>query len=107
MRKFMLVIGIAVSLLVIGLAYRYYLVVELRKPVLADLTDPDSAIFRNERIAGNWLPSGSMLCNEVNAKNRMGGYVGYVPFTSWGGKLADIGSNESMAEVVKAQCEDV
>jgi hypothetical protein len=70
------------AILVGALVYRAYLVHELRKPVLAKLTDPDSALFQNERFIGPWMPSDGVLCGEVNAKNRMGGYVGYSRFVS-------------------------
>ncbi|MGV8805320.1 MAG: hypothetical protein ACWA6Y_10210 [Polaromonas sp.] len=48
---------------------------ELRKPVLAQLKDPDSATFRNETLR----PPGT-LCGEYNSKNSMGGYAGYARF---------------------------
>ena len=44
--------------------------------VQATLTDPESAQFRGVRRSG----SASFTCGEVNAKNRMGGYVGFTPF---------------------------
>lgn len=65
--------------------YRSYLVSELRKPVLAELSDPHSAQFQSERLFSNWTPSGSALCGEVNAKNRMGGYAGFQPFVAFPG----------------------
>jgi len=40
--------------------------------------DPDSANFRNLLVTVD--KSGRTLCGEVNAKNRMGGYVGYRRF---------------------------
>ena len=60
--------------------YRWYLVSELRKPVLAELNDPDSAKFRNERLLSPWTVSNSILCGEMNTRNGMGGYVGFSPF---------------------------
>lgn len=105
MRKIMIalvVVGIAAASV---FAYRLYLVNELRKPVLAKLNDPDSAKFRGESLHGDWTVKGSILCGEVNAKNRMGGYVGYAPFWAASGTQADIGSDELMADVVKAQCD--
>jgi len=47
------------------------------KPVLDLLKDPASAQFREERFG----QSGA-LCGEVNAKNGMGGYVGFKKFIS-------------------------
>lgn len=41
-----------------------------RNWVRAELTDPDSAKFRNQKG----------YCGEVNSKNRMGGYTGFVRF---------------------------
>lgn len=47
---------------------------DLRDAVRNRLYDPDSAKFRNVRRAG------SFYCGEVNAKNKMGGYVGFNAF---------------------------
>jgi hypothetical protein len=63
---------------------RWVLLPELRAHVAAELSDPDSAQFRNERYFGDWTRSGD-YCGEVNAKNRMGGYVGYQHFQLIGG----------------------
>lgn len=43
-----------------------------RTLVVERLSDPQSAQFRNEVIYG-----GTIVCGEVNARNRMGGYVGF------------------------------
>ena len=51
---------------------------ELRKPVLATLKDPDSALFRNQFVGRR------ALCGEVNARNGMGGYAGYSRFIGGG-----------------------
>lgn len=59
---------------------RWYIVSEMRKPILATLNDPDSAKFRSETLSSPWSVKGSVLCGEVNAKNRMGGYIGYRAF---------------------------
>lgn len=59
--------------------WRWYLVKQFRTAVLAQLNDPDSALFRNEVVIGPWTPNGMAYCAEVNAKNRMGGYTGYEP----------------------------
>lgn len=45
-----------------------------REMVRAELVDPESAQFRNLHTKGD------KICGEVNAKNGMGGYVGFVPF---------------------------
>lgn len=62
-------------------AWRYHLVAQMREPVAALLTDPESAQFRNERLFSGWTPGSSALCGEVNARNRMGGYVGFTSFS--------------------------
>lgn len=61
-------------------AWRWQMIQELRKPLLADLTDPDSAMFRNEMVVSPWDSSDVMYCGEFNAKNQMGGYAGYKSF---------------------------
>lgn len=47
-----------------------------REAVKAELTDPDSAQFRNEEESAK----GSVTCGEVNSRNRMGGYVGFTRY---------------------------
>lgn len=42
------------------------------------LSDPESAQFRD--LKSYPLGKGERVCGEVNAKNRMGGYVGFVRF---------------------------
>lgn len=83
MRKAVLGFVVLAAVLVAGVfGYRAYLIGELRKPVLEKLNDPDSAVFRSEELVGPWALSKMVLCGEVNAKNRMGGYIGYRQFTS-------------------------
>jgi hypothetical protein len=51
-----------------------------RGNVKAQLRDPDSAQFRNEKIRVLWSKEGSRLklyCAEVNARNAFGGMTGY------------------------------
>lgn len=62
--------------------------IELRKPVLAQLKDPDSATFRNE-----FLRPGNALCGEYNSKNGMGGYAGYTRFIVSKGNFVDLESS--------------
>lgn len=51
--------------------------IEAAQALLHDgLNDPASAQFRKL----NFNPAGGTVCGEVNAKNRMGGYVGFTPF---------------------------
>lgn len=86
MRKTVLfAVAVVLTLLLAAWGYRAYLISELRKPVLAKLNDPTSAQFQNEVYFGNWTVKGGNLCGQVNAKNRMGGYVGYHWFQSFDG----------------------
>lgn len=81
MKKSLVIGGLALALLVAGVAgYRQYIVSNLQERVLARLNDPDSAKFRNIRLFSDWTPANSSLCGEVNARNRLGGYVGYREF---------------------------
>lgn len=50
-----------------------------RASMVALLKDPSSAQTRNERITKE-----GVLCGEVNAKNGMGGYVGFKKYISYG-----------------------
>ena len=80
---------------VAAFGYRAYLISELRKPMLSELNDPGSAEFRSEVLLSPWAVSGSILCGEVNAKNRMGGYAGFSEFyvdTMGGEPIVEIGS---------------
>ena len=45
----------------------------------SNLVDPNSALFRNIVEMRN-MDEGHTYCGEINSKNRMGGYVGWVPF---------------------------
>lgn len=47
-----------------------------RQAVRDAMRDPDSVQFRDEK----WNAGTLALCGEFNAKNAMGGYVGYTPF---------------------------
>lgn len=99
MRKVVLVVvGLAVALAAGVYGYRAYLISELRKPLLAQLFDPDSAQFRNEVLYSNWTTDGSAMCGEVNAKNQAGGYVGFQPFQVVAGGGAEIESNEVLSK---------
>lgn len=75
---------IALGLLLAG--YRHFVLVSpLLSQVSATLSDPDSAQFRDLKLYTTGLPHQSALCGEVNAKNRLGGYVGFRPFKVIGG----------------------
>ena len=51
---------------------------KIAKLVKAVLTDPESAQFKN--ISLN--KESGVTCGEVNAKNKMGGYIGFTKFLS-------------------------
>lgn len=95
-----------VLVLLAGAAYAYtvYLVHQLRQPVLSELKDPDSAKFRNEKVRGGFTVGTAYLCGEVNAKNQMGGYVGYKKFWALKGKAADVESEILDAAYIDSQC---
>lgn len=48
----------------------------LRAGIVSTLKDPGSATFRQERLKG------SVICGEVNARNSLGGYVGFKRYVS-------------------------
>ena len=108
MRKILAALAIVGVIIAGAFAWRAHIVNELRKPVLERLSDPDSAKFRNEWLASGWTAwrtETSILCGEVNAKNRMGGYVGYVKFSSVaGGKDVDLGNGDLSLKMVDSAC---
>lgn len=55
---------------------------QLRKRVVDSLKDPDSAKFKDVFLGYSEDPKSSVrsLCGFVNARNSMGGYVGFTPF---------------------------
>ena len=55
---------------------------ELKAAVLNELTDPGSAQFKNLRLIEKGPEGKPVLCGEVNAKNKMGGYVGFTRFAA-------------------------
>jgi hypothetical protein len=69
----------------------------MRDGIAYHLVDPESARFRNLRSAKHIKTGTLLVCGEVNAKNRFGGYIGYTPFmaslengqTTWGYLIAD------------------
>lgn len=48
----------------------------LKNRVATTLNDPQSAQFRNIKLSADE----KFLCGEINAKNQLGGYVGFRPF---------------------------
>lgn len=51
---------------------------EAERAVATQLSDPESAQFRNERVEKG--PNGAIVCGEVNSRNRLGGYAGFSRF---------------------------
>ncbi len=47
------------------------------KAIADQMLDPESTRFRWIDLPGPSLPGDAMECGQVNAKNTMGGYVGY------------------------------
>lgn len=76
MKKLVILVLIFVT---IAGGIRYYIEYQSHEPIIQALNDPDSAKFRNERFIGGWTLSG-VMCGEVNAKNRLGGYIGYTSY---------------------------
>ncbi|WP_156507147.1 hypothetical protein [Comamonas thiooxydans] len=98
-RKWRSTLVAIVILIAAFFGFRWHLIEELRKPVLAHLNDPDSAKFRNEFVKGSWRVESSTLCGEINARNAMGGYVGYKKFYSVDGKNVNIGADGMLYEL--------
>lgn len=63
------------------------------------LSDPGSAQFRNEHIVKNG--DALVLCGEVNAKNQMGGYTGFVRFVAGGDAAIVSGGQLSTGDFAK------
>lgn len=106
-------IFIALSSLAVG-GYNYYSkswrpVHLAKEAVLEKLNDPNSAQFRNLRIG----KSGDLICGEVNAKNRMGGYVGFVTFMATVAnrqgeiQIVDLGIDEQARDLYRELCDDL
>lgn len=79
-----------------------------KESVASNLLDPSSAMFRNLQVKS--FAEGYVLCGEVNAKNRYGGYVGFQPFVAgtnsatmlYRGKYAEI--NYAANAGIRAAC---
>ena len=74
--------------------------IKVAKALVAEqLTDPDSAQFRDIEV----IDKGDgkfVVCGKVNAKNRMGGYVGYEVFVVVGDKAFILTEPESIYEKI-------
>lgn len=73
-------LGIGGSVLYNWKKDEWIVIPDAREVIRSKLRDPQSAQFRNERITKT-----GALCGEVNAKNGMGGYVGFRKYVSHGG----------------------
>lgn len=104
MKKTVLASVVAVALLLIGaLAYRHFvLVAPLLNKVRETMNDPESARFRNLRVISAWTPRETVVCGEVNGKNRMGGYVGFRHFEVLGSDSSPDFEPESLTSVYDA-----
>lgn len=108
MKKALAAAGLLVLILGGGFyVYTGYLIHQHRNAVLAQLKDPDSAKFRNERLLNRegLTVDGTTLCGEVNAKNEMGGYAGYKQFASASSKHAEVATTDIDLIAVSAYCE--
>lgn len=65
-----------------------------RNTLIDSLNDPDSAKIRKLMYFDDKLNKIKVLCGEINAKNRMGGYVGYEKFFISSNGRYDIGHKE-------------
>ena len=67
---------------------------QAQKLVMDGLTDPASAMFKDDSERPQ--KDGSVaVCGQVNAKNRMGGYVGYRMYIVADGKAEIIGEDNA------------
>ncbi len=84
MKGKVLILGVAVAVaavVVCGIAFgpSWMTKRKAQEQISAQLVDPASAQFRNLRLVkGN--KGVTLVCGEVNAKNKMGGYTGFKGF---------------------------
>lgn len=71
-----------------------------KKAIEENLVDPSSVQYRNITAY-----SENVVCGEVNAKNKMGGYVGFKSFI-YNGKKPDEASLNPASDEVKDWCND-
>ena len=73
--KKIIVIGLIIVSVIVGFNYeRIFLIPKYRKPIIDNVIDPTSVIFKNEEFHDG------LLCGEFNSKNRMGAYTGFEKF---------------------------
>lgn len=82
-------------------------IAKVKEDILEALKDPGSAQFRRILVAAD----GGIVCGEVNAKNAMGGYIGFKKFVNIEDKDQDFTYYEDTANAVNARlqsvCEDL
>jgi hypothetical protein len=73
LRRVLIIIALlaAVAAMVLS-GYPRLVIIPEKRDVTAGLKDPDTAEFRNERLAAD-----GVLCGEINARNSYGAYTGY------------------------------
>lgn len=81
-----------VALLLVGVFVFYLPQYQAQQKVKKHLRDPDSAQFRNIRAN----PKTDVTCGFVNAKNRMGGYVGERQFVIFSSGIVEFDNEESL-----------
>ena len=84
-------------------------VAKAKKQAISELADPDSAKFRNLEVKEYTNKEDKrrlILCGEINAKNRFGGYAGFRPFSADEDMSIIINDQfgHVMIEVWKIQC---
>lgn len=100
MKKYILILA-ALSAFAAPVLYREHIVSGLKGHVLDAAVDPGSVKFRNTRISSDWTPKGSMMCGEMNARNRAGGYAGFQKFAVTGNAFILIGDDDLIDEMCK------
>lgn len=72
-----------------------------RSELKLKLYDAESAQFRNEKVFK--VNGTTLVCGEINAKNRLGGYSGFQPFVVQDGEWVTMGDKD--AETIDRTCE--
>lgn len=98
------VVGIGIAVLVaLGAVYvlktQFSPEAKQRQIVKSKLNDPESAVFRDDRQSSN-PQSTNVWCGEVNARNRMGGMVGFTRY------IAEIEEDRSLAFLDRITLDD-
>lgn len=101
MKKLIAATAISVAILVIGgVSYRAFLAKAIQAPLVEAAVDPESVRFRHVKMVGDWTVRGTMMCGEMNARNRTGGYEGFQKFAILGADAPVLADDE----MVDAMC---